>query len=73
MTETSTQPQSPDLDEAVRKRVLERAKALNAKLLARFATAAKDLEAGQHRAALGGIGGTHGQIYTLRSLLLLLQ
>ena len=46
MTETSTQPQSPNLDEAVRQRVLERAKVINTKLLARFATAAEDLEQG---------------------------
>ena len=73
MTETSTQPKSPNLDEAVRQRVLERAKVINTKLLARFATAAEDLEAGRHLGAIGAIGGIHGQVYTLRSLLLLLQ
>jgi hypothetical protein len=73
MTETSIQPQSLDLDEALRQRIFERAKAINAKLLARFSTAAEDLEVGQHRAALGGLGGVESQIHTLRSFLLLLQ
>lgn len=73
MTETSTQPQQPDLDEALRRRILERAKAINAKLMARFSTAAEDLDVGQHRAALGGLGGVESHIHTLRSFLLLLQ
>ena len=73
MTETNTQTQSHDLDEAIRLRVLERAKAINTKLLARLRIAADDLDAGGHRAALGGLDGIERQIYTMRSLLLLLS
>ena len=72
MTETNTEPQPHDLDEAIRLRILERAKAINTKLLARLRTAADDLDAGGHRAALGGLDGIERQIDTMRSLLLLL-
>jgi hypothetical protein len=71
MTETNTEPR--DLDEAIRKRVIERAMAINTKLLARLATVADDLDVGGHRAALGGLDGIERQIETMRSLLLLLR
>lgn len=73
MTETNTQPTPRDLDEALRKRVIERAMAINSKLLARLATVADDLDAGGHLAALGGLDGLERQIDTMRSLLLLLR
>lgn len=72
MTEMNTQPQPRDLDDEVRKRVIERAMAINTKLLARLATVADDLDVGGHRAALGGLDGIERQIETMRSLLLLL-
>ena len=72
MTEMNTEPQPRDLDDAIRKRVIERAMAINSKLLARLATVADDLDEGGHRAALGGLDGLERQIDTMRSLLLLL-
>ena len=72
MTETNTQPKPHDLDEAIRLRILDRAKVINSELLTRLSVAAEDLDAGRHRAALGGIDGVERQIGTMRSLLLLL-
>jgi len=72
MKETNTEPQPRDLDEAIRKRVIERAMAINSRLLARLATVADDLDVGGQRAALGGLNGLERQIETMRSLLLLL-
>jgi hypothetical protein len=72
MTATNTEPQPRELDEALRKLVLKRAMAINTTLLARLAMVADDLDAGGHRAALGGIDGIERQIDTMRSLLLLL-
>jgi hypothetical protein len=73
MTESNTAPQPRDQDEAIRKRVIERAMAINSKLQARLATVADDLDAGGHRAALGGLDGIERQIETMRTLLLLLS
>ena len=70
MTKTNTQPS--DLDEAIRQRILERARAINTKLLSQLGTVADDLDAGGHRAALGGLDGIERQIVIMRSLLLLL-
>jgi hypothetical protein len=72
MTETNTVPQR-DLDEAIRKRVIARAMAINTNLLARLATVADDLDVGGHLAALGGLDGLEREIDTMRSLLLLLS
>ena len=73
MTETNSKPQPGDPDEAIRKRILERAMEINTKLLGRLATVADDLDVGGHRAALGGLDGIERQIDTMRSLLLLLR
>jgi hypothetical protein len=73
MTEPYTQPPPREIDEAIRKRVIERAMAINTKLLARLATVADDLDVGGHRAALGGLDGIEREIDTMRSLLLLLS
>jgi hypothetical protein len=73
MTEMNTGHQPHDSDEALRLRVLERVKDINTKLLARLGTVAEDLDAGGHRAALGGLDGLERQIETMRSLLLLLS
>ena len=73
MTEMNPQPQPHDADEAIRKRVIERAMAINTMLLARLATVADDLDAGGHRAALGGLDGLEREIGTMRSFVLLLS
>jgi len=70
MTEPNTEPH--DLDEAIRQRILERARAINTKLLSQLGTVAEDLDVGGHRAALGGLDGIERQIVTMRSFLLLL-
>ncbi len=72
MTETNSNPPTPDLDATIRRRILARAKAINGQLLARLATVADDLDAEGHRAALGGIDGIEREIQTMRSFLLLL-
>jgi hypothetical protein len=71
MTEPNTQ--SPELDEAIRLRILERVTEINTKLLARLSTAAEDLNLGRHRAALGALDGIERQIHTMRTLLLLVS
>ena len=73
MTEMNTESQPRDLDEAIRKWVIERAMAINTRLLSRLATVADDLDAGGHRAALGGLDGLEREINTMRSFLLLLS
>jgi hypothetical protein len=73
MTAANHQPQPHELDEALRKLVIKRAMEINSKLLGRLATVADDLDAGGHRAALGGIDGIERQIDTMRSFLLLLS
>jgi hypothetical protein len=73
MKDTNTEPQPRDPGEAIRTRVIERAKAVNTTLLARLATVADDLDAGGHRAALGGLDGLEREIDIMRSLLLLLS
>ena len=72
MTKTNTESQPRDPDEALRRRVIERAMAINSMLLARLATVADDLDMGAHRAALGGLDGLEREIGTMRSFLLLL-
>ena len=71
MTKTSTP--SPDPDEAIRERILSRAKTVNAEILERLRIAAGDLEAGEHRAALGALDGIEAQLTIIRSVLLLLS
>ena len=73
MTEINSHSQPPEIDEAIRQRVLERAKAINTLLLARLATVTDDLDAGQHLAALGALDGLERQIDTMRHFLLLLR
>ena len=73
MTKQNTEPQPRDPDAAIRKRVIERAMAINTKLLARLATVADDLDVGGHRPALGGLDGLEREIDRMRSFLLLLS
>ena len=70
---TKTKSQSRDPDEAIRERILSRAKAVNAQILDRLRIAADDLEAGEHRAALGALDGIEAQLTIIRSVLLLLS
>ena len=72
MIETKHQSQPPDGDEAIRQRILARARGINGELLARLATVSDDLDAGRHLAALGGIDGLEREIQTMRCVLLLL-
>jgi hypothetical protein len=73
MTEINSHPQPPDLEEAIRLRILERASAINTKLLARLSTGAEDLQLGRHRAALGALDGIEKQIHNMRTLLQLVS
>ena len=73
MTKTNTKTQPLDPDEAIRERILGRAKTINAAILVRITTAQDDLEGGQHRAALGALDGIEAQLNIIRSVLLLLQ
>jgi hypothetical protein len=73
MTEPNTTPTPRDLDEALFQLVLARVSAINGRVLARLATVSDDLDAGGHRAALGGLDGLEREIATMRSFLLLLS
>lgn len=72
MTDMNPKNQPHDADNAIRARIFTRATAINSALIARLATVSDDLEAGQHRAALGGLDGIEREITTLRAILLLL-
>jgi len=72
MTKPTDLSRSDDLDQIIRKRILDRAKALNVEVMERVAIAANDLDAGEHRAALGALDGIEQQLATIRSILLLL-
>lgn len=70
---TQKRTSSTDPDEAIRERIISRAKGVNAEILDRLRIAADDLEAGEHRAALGALDGIEAQLTTIRSVLLLLS
>ena len=72
MTKTNNPQPTLDPDEAISKRIIERAKAINMKLVARLVMAGNDLDVGGYRAALGGLDGIERELNTMRSLLLLL-
>ena len=72
MTEANLPSPTPDLDEAVRQRILERVKPLNHEVLSRLSIAADHLEEGRHRSALGALDGVELHLATIRSLLRLL-
>ncbi|MGA1982956.1 MAG: hypothetical protein ABSG84_10795 [Acidobacteriaceae bacterium] len=60
-------------DDDLRRRILERAQAVNVHLVTALATVADDLAQGHNLASLGALDGLERQINTLRSLLLLLS
>jgi hypothetical protein len=65
----TTQPPDDDLH----RRILERAQAINVRLVTALTTVADDLAQGHHLAALGALDGLERQINTMRSFLLLLS
>ncbi len=73
MTKINPPPEPQEIDDAIRDRVIKRARVINDKLFSRLLVVNKDLEKNMHRAALGGLDGIEREIDTLRSLLLLLQ
>lgn len=70
---TQTRTPSPDPDEAIRDRILNRAKTLTTEIIDRLTVAVADLSDGSHLAALGALAGIEQQITTVRSILLLLS
>jgi len=72
MSANQMPPNSHDGDAAIRARIIERAKAMNAELIARLQIAADDLATGNHRTALGALAGLENDLTTIRSILLLL-
>ncbi len=73
MTKTSNLPNPPDLEAAIRARILGRAHEINRSLIASLRTVEGDLGSGNHLAALGALDGTERKIGEMRSLLLLLR
>ena len=73
MTKTTNPPTPPDLEAAIRARIVGRAHEINRGLIALLQTAESDLGSGNHLAALGGIDGIERKIGEMRSLLLLLR
>jgi hypothetical protein len=62
-----------NLEQALRNRILARAKEINQKLLVRLEATAIDLNNNRHLAALGGLDGIEREIGEMRSFLLLLR
>lgn len=73
MTATNLNPRQPELDEALRQRILVHTSAINGNLLARLAIVSDDLDQGHHLAAIGGLDGLEHEIERMRNFLLLLQ
>jgi hypothetical protein len=73
MTEVKSNPKPDDLDNAMRERIIGRAKKYNAEILKRFSIAAEDLANSQHRAALGALDGIDSTLQEFRTLLRLME
>lgn len=71
MTDTETTVSDPN--EAIRLRLIGRARALNGAVLSRFAIAADDLEGEFHLRALGALDGVEIEIQNLKTLLRLIE
>ena len=69
MTEARSNPNPDDLDNAIRERIIERARKYNAEILTRFSIAAEDLANKKHRAALGALDGIDTTLHEFRALL----
>ncbi len=70
---TGTEIPHFDPNEAIRLRLLGRARALNRAILSRFAIAADDLESELHLQALGALDGVETEIANLKTLLRLVE
>jgi hypothetical protein len=67
---TKLEPPAFDPNQAIRRRLLGRARALNTEIQSRFRTAAEDLEEERH---LGALDGVETEIANLKTLLRLLD
>jgi hypothetical protein len=70
---TETTPNIPEVEEAIRKRILERAQEITREFITRLRTVEGDLGTGNHLGALGALAGIEAELTTLRSILLLLR
>jgi hypothetical protein len=73
MTEVPPKPTPDEFDNAIRERILERARKYNAEILKRFSIAAEDLADNKHRAALGALDGVDSTLQEFRALLRLIE
>jgi hypothetical protein len=73
MNEADRQPPPHEIDAAIRERILARAKAVNGKLLSRFATVVANLNEGHHREALVVLDDIEAAIAKVRIILSLLE
>jgi len=71
MGRPNSKHQPPDRDEALRAYILDLTQEMNRLLIMRLQVVHDDLEANNHRSALGGLDGIERDINTLRSFLLL--
>lgn len=72
MSKTNPNLPPPDLEAAIRARIVGRAHEINRGLITSLRIVDGDLGGGNHLAALGGIDGIERRIGEMRSLLLLL-
>lgn len=70
---TNTETPVSDPNEAIRLRLLDRARALNGAILSRFAITADDLEGEFHLRALGALDGVETELANLKTLLRLID
>ena len=70
---TQPAPAAFDPNQAIRLRLLGRARALNAEIRSRFTIAAEDIDEERHLSALGAIDGVETEIANLKTLLRLLD
>lgn len=64
-----TEPNTNDLDRAIRERIFARVKERNRKLIVRLEAVAIDLNHDRHHAALGGLDRFEQEIDDMRSFL----
>jgi CMP-N-acetylneuraminic acid synthetase len=73
MTKTKQPSRTADPDDAIRDRIIERAKKYNAEILKRFTIAAEDFANNNHRAAMGALDGIDSTLQEFRTLLRLME
>jgi len=64
-----TEPNTSDIDQAIRERILARVQERNRKLIVRLEAVAIDLNHSRHLAALGGLDRFEHEIDAMRSFL----